>query len=176
MIIIIIIIIIIITLLSAFRVVGECGLESTDHFIKRKQKERKDEWSQKVMHGQFIRQTADVADTKRWLWTQKGYLKIESLSTAALDQALRTNLAKTKIDKSQNDPTCRMCKTEGERVMHIISGCSKVVQKESGHSKTRSADARQEKERAELLISPYHKTLEWKCRAKMRSLKSSEIQ
>ena len=41
----------------------ECGLESTNHFDTRKQKERKDEWSQKMMHGQFIRQTVDVTDT-----------------------------------------------------------------------------------------------------------------
>ena len=33
-------------------------------------------------------------------------------STEAQDQALRTNLTKTKIDKSQNNPTCRKCKKE----------------------------------------------------------------
>lgn len=90
--------IVIITLLSAVRIVGECGLESTDHFKKKKHKERKDEWSRKVMHGQVIGQTADVADTKALLWLQKGYLKIEteSLITATQDQALRTNLTKTK--------------------------------------------------------------------------------
>ena len=116
-------------LLSSVRIIGECGLESTDHFKKRKQKEREDEWSQKVMHGQFIRQTAETAGTKSWLWLQKGYLKIEteSLITAVQDQALRANLTKTsqvKPDqkKSQNNPTCRMCKKEDESVMHIISG------------------------------------------------------
>ena len=45
------------TLLSPVTVTEEFGLESTDHFKKRNQKERKDEWSQKVMHGHFIRQT-----------------------------------------------------------------------------------------------------------------------
>ena len=54
------------TLHSAVRVTEECGIESTDHFKKRKQKERKDDWSQKVMHGHFIGQTADVADTQFW--------------------------------------------------------------------------------------------------------------
>lgn len=39
------------TLLSAVRAIGECGLDSRGHFKKRKQKERKDEWSQKVMHS-----------------------------------------------------------------------------------------------------------------------------
>ena len=89
------------------------------------------------MHGQFIRQTAETADTKSWLWLQKGYLKIEteSLITAVQDQALRANLTKTsqvKPDqkKSQNNPTCRMSKKEDESVMHIISGWSKQVQKE----------------------------------------------
>ena len=32
------------TLLRAAKVIGECGFESTDHFKKRKQKERKNEW------------------------------------------------------------------------------------------------------------------------------------
>lgn len=39
------------TLLSAVRAIEERGLDSRGHFKKRKQKERKDEWSQKVMHS-----------------------------------------------------------------------------------------------------------------------------
>ena len=33
-------------------------------------------------------------------------------------------------NKSQNNPTCRMCKREDKSVMHILSGCIKLVQKE----------------------------------------------
>ena len=45
-------------------------------------------------------------------------METESLITAAQDQALRTNLAKTKTDKLQNNPTCRMCEKEDETVRH----------------------------------------------------------
>ena len=37
----------------------------------------------------------------------------------AQDQALRTNFIKTKIDKSQDNPTCRMCKKVDESVIRI---------------------------------------------------------
>ena len=72
------------------------------------------------MHGQFIKQTADVADTKSWLWLLRGPLKIEteSLITVAQDRALRTNLTKAKTGKSQNNPTCRMYEKEDESVRH----------------------------------------------------------
>ena len=63
--------------------------ESTDHFKKRKQKDRKEEWSQKVVHGQFTRQSPDVEDTKSWLWLQKGYLKMETLSLITAECAKR---------------------------------------------------------------------------------------
>lgn len=69
------------TLLSAVRIIGECWLESTEYFKKRKQKEKEDEWSQNVMHGHFTGQAAETADTKPWLWQQKGYLKIKTEAT-----------------------------------------------------------------------------------------------
>lgn len=60
--------------------------------------------------------TAGVADTKPWLWLQKGSLKIETESpiTTAQDQVLKTNLTKAKIDESQNNPTvCAKRKMKG---------------------------------------------------------------
>ena len=60
------------------------------------------------------------------------YLKIETESqiTAVQDHALRTNFPQSKIDKSKNNPFCRMCKKEDKSVMHITSGSSKLAQKE----------------------------------------------
>ena len=54
----------------------------------------------------------------------------ESLIVAAQNQSIRTNLVKTKIDKSQGDSLCRVCRNVDESIDHIISGFSKLAQKE----------------------------------------------
>ena len=53
----------------------------------------------------------------------------ESLVVAAQNQSIRTNLVKAKIDKSQGDSLCRVCRKVDENIDHIVSGCSKLVQK-----------------------------------------------
>ena len=40
------------------------------------------------------------------------------------------NLVKARIDKSQGDSLCRMCRKVDESIDHIVSGCSKLAQKE----------------------------------------------
>ena len=54
----------------------------------------------------------------------------ESLIVAAQNQSIRTNLVKAKIDKSQGDSLCRMCRNVDESIDHIVSGSSKLAQKE----------------------------------------------
>ena len=54
----------------------------------------------------------------------------EALTISAQDQAIRTNFIKTMVDKSQNDPKCRICKKNNETISHIASSCSKLAQKE----------------------------------------------
>ena len=49
---------------------------------------------------------------------------------AAQEQAIRTNLIKVTIDKTQVDSKCRMCGTVDETINHLISECSKMAQKE----------------------------------------------
>ena len=49
---------------------------------------------------------------------------------AAQNQSIRTNLVKAKIDKSQGDSLCRVCRKVDESIDHIVSGCSKLAQKE----------------------------------------------
>ena len=49
---------------------------------------------------------------------------------AAQEQAIRTNLIKAKIDKTQQESKCRMCGQADESVNHILSECSKMAQKE----------------------------------------------
>ena len=54
----------------------------------------------------------------------------ESLIVAAQNQSIRTNLVKAKIDRSQEESVCRLCKKAEESIDHIVSGCSKLAQKE----------------------------------------------
>ena len=54
----------------------------------------------------------------------------ESLIVTAQNQSIRTNVVKAKIDKSQGDSLCRVCRKVDESVDHIVSDCSKLAQKE----------------------------------------------
>ena len=53
-----------------------------------------------------------------------------SLIVAAQNQSIRTNIVKAKIDKSQGDSLCRVCRKVDESKDHIVSGCSKLALKE----------------------------------------------
>ena len=66
-------------------------------FKKQKAKELKEKWSEKQMHGQFIRETMDKVDEeKTWQWLSRGDSKVgtEVLLCAAQEQAIRTNYMK----------------------------------------------------------------------------------
>ena len=92
---------------------------------------RSEDWEEKVLHGQYLRQTKEVRSDQCWARLQNGDLKreTESLIVAARNQSIRTNL-KAKIDKSQGDSFCRLCRKADESIDHIVSGCSKLAQKE----------------------------------------------
>ena len=79
-----------------------------------------------------MRQTKEVRSDQCWAWLQNGDLKreTESLIVAAQNQSIRTNLVKAKIDKSQGDSLCRICRKVDESIDQIVSGCSKLAQKE----------------------------------------------
>ena len=79
-----------------------------------------------------MRQTKEVRSEQSWVWLQNGDLKreTESLIVAAQNKSIRTNLVKTKIDKSQKDTLYRLCKKADESIDHVVSGCSKLAQKE----------------------------------------------
>ena len=49
---------------------------------------------------------------------------------AAQNQSITTNLVKAKIDKSKGDSLCRVCRNVDESIDHIVSGSSKLAQKE----------------------------------------------
>ena len=101
-------------------------------FKARKKEDRKSELETKALHGQHFRQTIEFSDAESWRWLREGELKkeTEGLIMAAQTQSLRTNVVKAKIDKSNSDATCRVCKQSEERVDHVASGCSKYAHKE----------------------------------------------
>ena len=49
---------------------------------------------------------------------------------AAQNQSIRTNLVKARIDQSQGDSLFRVCRKVDKSINHIVSGCSKLAQKE----------------------------------------------
>ena len=101
-------------------------------FYERSKKEKiLEDWEEKVIHGQDLRQTK-VRSDQCWAWLQNGDSKRETESriVAAQNQSIKTNLVKAKIDKSQGDSLCRVCRKVDESIDHIVSGCSKLAQKE----------------------------------------------
>ena len=102
-------------------------------FLKRSKKDKRlEDWEEKVLHGQYLRQTKEVRIDQCWAWLQNGDLKreSESLIVAAQNQSIKTNLVKAKIDKSHGDSLCRVCRKVDESIDRIVSGCSKLAQKE----------------------------------------------
>ena len=79
-----------------------------------------------------MRQTKEVRGDKCWAKLQNGDFKreTESLIVIAQNQSIRTNLVKAKIEISQGDSLCRVCRKVDESINHIVSGCSKLAQKE----------------------------------------------
>ena len=75
-------------------------------------------------------QTKEVRSDQCWL--QNGDLKRETeiLVVAAQNQSIRTNLVKAKIDKSQRDSLCRVCRKVDDSIDRIVSSCSKLAQRE----------------------------------------------
>ena len=69
---------------------------------------------------------------ERWAWLRDGGFKreTETFILATQAQFLCTNAIKAKIDKSQENSVCRLCKKSAERVRHIIGCCSRLAQKE----------------------------------------------
>ena len=81
------------------------GLEAVRVLKRSKKEKRLEDWEEKVVHGQYLRQTKEVRSDQCWAWLQNGDLKreTESLTVAAQNQSIRTNLFKARIDKSQGD-------------------------------------------------------------------------
>ena len=78
------------------------GLEAASVLKRSKKEKRLEDWEEKVLHGQYLRQPKEVRSDMCWASLQNGDLKREkeSLIVATQNQSIRTNLVKAKIDKS----------------------------------------------------------------------------
>jgi hypothetical protein len=72
----------------------------------------KENWENKVMHGQYIRSIDKqlISEEDTFLWLSKGDLRAETESeiVAAQDQALRTKYPATKILQTETDSKSRL--------------------------------------------------------------------
>lgn len=109
------------------------NLVEKEEFMRQTQAKLKTKWCEKRMYGQFIREMPDEIDKElSWKWVAQSDLKVQTEATifAAQEQALRTNYIKHRIDKTSENPMCRMCGERGETVQHIICECKKLAQRE----------------------------------------------
>lgn len=118
---------------SAAKTINTEDILTSGEFKKQIAQELKQNWSEKKMYGQFVREMPENVDRdKTWQWLSKCDLKIgtEALLCAAQEQAIRTNYVKHYIDKTSESPLCRLCGRKGESVQHLVCGCEKLAQKE----------------------------------------------
>ena len=97
-------------LLQSARGDKEDGLEAASVLKKAKKQKRLQDWEQKALHGQYLRQIKEVRIEQSWVWLQNGDLKseTESLIVAEQNQNIRADLVKAKIDESQKETLCRL--------------------------------------------------------------------
>ena len=86
-----------------------------------------------VMHGQFVRQTAqldavDVEGGQRWLHTSHIRFETESLLCASQEQVLAMNVMKAKVWNKGGTSLCRLFCKHDETVMHIVSGYEMITE------------------------------------------------
>jgi hypothetical protein len=100
----------------------------------------KNQWKNKVMHGQYIRNIDRelIGEEDTFLWLSKGDLKTENESeiVAAQDQAIQTKYYATKILNTETDSKCRLCQQFDEAIDHIISACPILAYFVHNHTST----------------------------------------
>ena len=94
--------------------------------------ERNKNFMEKPLHSQFVKKTEEVRSQETWNWLRKGTMKkeTEGMLMAAQDQALRTNSIKSRIDKQNVSPMCRLCGEREETISHVVAECKMLAQKQ----------------------------------------------
>ena len=79
------------------------GLETASILKKAKKEKRLQDWEEKALHGQYLRQTKEIRSEQSWVSLQNGDLKreTESLIVVAQNQSIGANLVKAKIGKAR---------------------------------------------------------------------------
>ena len=54
------------------------GLEAASALKRSKKGKRLEDWEEKVLHGQYLRQTKEVRSDQCWTWLKNGGLKRET--------------------------------------------------------------------------------------------------
>ena len=113
-----------------FGVVAE-GLEvveSGKEYKKRMLIERKEKLKKKQVHGKVLGDMEEVGTKESWQWLQGGYItkSMEGFIMAAQEQALRARWLRSRIQKEDVSPKCRLCDAEVETVRHLSAGCEKL--------------------------------------------------
>ena len=100
-------------------------------FKVRRRNERSNVLKRKKLYGQFFNQIEDVAGEEKCIWLRDGSIKreTESLIMAPQEKAIRTNVIKAKIDKTQAESKCRLCGKVDETVRHIVCECPMLAQR-----------------------------------------------
>lgn len=95
------------------------------------QRKRYEGWSNKCMHGQYLK-LVNGSGSEMWDWLRMSGLKkaTEGLLIAAQDQALPTNVMKSRVYGTGGDPKCRMCGRADETIMHLLCECSVLASRD----------------------------------------------
>ena len=101
-------------------------------YKRRVERERKQRLSEKKLHGSYLNEVKDVADSRSWQWLRGGYLakSTEAYLFAAQEQALRTRYLRARIEREEVDEKCRVCEKKPETVGHLVSACGVLAQRE----------------------------------------------
>ena len=117
-------------LLIAVRVSSLISVSETKRdFIQHKQLERFTCYSEKALHGYFVRsRDRNFDEMASVFWLTKGDLSMETegFLLAAQDQALRTRALQNVFSPSFS-PQCRLCNSQGETVEYLVSGCTQLA-------------------------------------------------
>ena len=103
---------------------GETGKE----YKKRVMQERKEKLDEKKIHGRILKDMKEVGEKETWQWLQGGYItkSMEGFIMASQEQALRTRWFRSRIQKEDVSPKCRLCDEGEETVRHLSAGCPKL--------------------------------------------------